>query len=83
MGVQVPAASSAEVAPELLLIPCVGFNQERFRLGYGGGFYDRTLAARPRPRAIGVAYECSRAEFSVEAHDIALDAVVTEAGIIL
>lgn len=81
MGVWVPAASSREVAPELLLVPCVGYNRDRFRLGYGGGFYDRTLAASPRPRAIGVAYACSRADFAVERHDIALDAVVTETGI--
>jgi len=81
MGVWVPAASSGEVAPDLLLIPCVGFNGGRFRLGYGGGFYDRTLAAQPRPRAVGVAYACSRADFAVEKHDIALDLVVTEAGV--
>lgn len=81
MGVWVPASASREVVPDLLLIPCVGYNRERFRLGYGGGFYDRTLASSPRPRAIGVAYVCARADFTVEAHDIALDAVVTEAGI--
>lgn len=81
MGVWVPAASNREVAPELLLVPCVGYNGNRFRLGYGGGFYDRTLAAASRPRAIGVAYACSRADFAVEGHDIALDAVVTETGI--
>lgn len=81
MGVWVPAASTKEVTPELLLVPCVGYNSDRFRLGYGGGFYDRTLAAMPRPRAIGVAYTCSRAEFAVESHDIPLDAVVTETGI--
>jgi 5-formyltetrahydrofolate cyclo-ligase len=80
MGVWVPASASREVTPDLLLVPCVGYTRERFRLGYGGGFYDRTLVAEPRPRAIGVAYACARADFAVEAHDIALDAVVTEAG---
>jgi 5,10-methenyltetrahydrofolate synthetase len=81
MGVWVPAATSQEVVPELLLLPCVGYNTGKFRLGYGGGFYDRTLACSPRPHAIGVAYACSRADFAIEGHDIALDAVVTEAGI--
>ncbi|RJG03426.1 5-formyltetrahydrofolate cyclo-ligase [Noviherbaspirillum sedimenti] len=81
MGVWVPANADREVAPDLLLVPCVGYNQECFRLGYGGGFYDRTLATAPRPRAIGVAYACARADFAVEAHDIALDGVITEAGI--
>lgn len=80
MGVWVPATATAEVSPELLLVPCVGYNAAKYRLGYGGGFYDRTLASAPRPRAIGVAYTCSRAEFAVESHDIPLDAVVTEAG---
>lgn len=81
MGVWVPANASAEVHPDLLLVPCVGYNSGKYRLGYGGGFYDRTLASTPRPRAIGVAYTCSRTEFAVESHDIPLDAVVTETGI--
>jgi 5,10-methenyltetrahydrofolate synthetase len=61
-----------------VLLPCVGFNGQRMRLGYGGGFYDRTLAAVPRPLALGVAYSCARADFAGEAHDIALDAIFTE-----
>lgn len=81
MGVWVPASAARVVVPELLLVPCVGYNRARYRLGYGGGFYDRTLAAAPRPRAIGIAYACARADFAVQAHDIALDAIVTEAGI--
>jgi 5-formyltetrahydrofolate cyclo-ligase len=62
-----------------LLIPCVGFNTARFRLGYGGGFYDRTLALSPRPFALGIAYQLSRAEFAAQAHDVAMDTVLTEA----
>ena len=41
------------VVPELLLMPCVGFDAERYRLGYGGGYYDRTLAAWPVRREAG------------------------------
>lgn len=66
--------------PEGILIPCVGFNADNFRLGYGGGFYDRTLVATPRPRAIGVAYSSARASFSAGPHDIALDIIITDQG---
>jgi 5-formyltetrahydrofolate cyclo-ligase len=79
MGVMVPA-SLHEVQPELLLVPCVGFNAKRIRLGYGGGFYDRTLALPGRPVAIGVAYAASQTDFPAEPHDIALDRIVTECG---
>lgn len=64
--------------PEGLLIPCVGFNADNIRLGYGGGFYDRTLAVKPRPRAIGIAYASARASFSADPHDIALDTIITD-----
>jgi 5,10-methenyltetrahydrofolate synthetase len=77
-GVAIPAEGN-EIRPEALLIPCVGFNGQRYRLGYGGGFYDRTLAVSPRPLAIGIAYACARAEFEADGHDMALDAVLTEA----
>lgn len=80
-GVSIPMAG-AEVRPEALLIPCVGFNEQCFRLGYGGGFFDRTLAAVPRPLAIGIGYACGLARFDADTHDIALDAVITEASLI-
>nr|WP_246541767.1 5-formyltetrahydrofolate cyclo-ligase [Collimonas antrihumi] len=78
-GVAIPA-SDVTVAPQALLIPCVGFNRHKIRLGYGGGFYDRTLApsSLPRPQAIGIAYACGLAEFDGAAHDVALDAIITE-----
>lgn len=78
-GVAVPA-SDVSAMPSALLIPCVGFNRHKLRLGYGGGFYDRTLALAPRPQAIGIAYSCGLAEFEGAPHDIALDAIITEAG---
>lgn len=76
-GVAIPA-SDVTVAPSALLIPCVGFNQHKIRLGYGGGFYDRTLAQASRPQAIGIAYSCGLAEFNGAPHDIALDVIITE-----
>lgn len=77
-GVMVPQDASAIVQLDALLVPCVGFNAANNRLGYGGGFYDRTLAAASRPLAVGIAYACCRAEFAADSHDIALDEVITE-----
>jgi 5-formyltetrahydrofolate cyclo-ligase len=71
------------VVPDLLFVPCVGFDADGYRLGYGGGYYDRTLAAWPgktKPITIGVACEACRVDaLQREAHDIPLDMIVTEA----
>ena len=70
------------VLPDLLLVPCVGFDDDGYRLGYGGGYYDRTLVAWPgtvKPVTVGVAYEACRIEaLPRELHDVPLDAIVTE-----
>ena len=82
MGVAIPASLRIEAMPQAILVPCLGFNPQRLRLGYGGGFYDRTLAGLPRPATLGVAYACLAAPFAGDAHDIALDAIITENGFI-
>ena len=71
------------VNPQALLIPPVGFDEHGFRLGYGGGYFDRTLAAlHPQPLKIGVAYESSRMPtIRPQLHDVPMDFIVTEAGI--
>lgn len=74
---QIPSALE-QITPDALLLPCVGFNKARKRLGYGGGFYDRTLSQTPRPTTIGVAYSLAYAEFTAEDHDIALNVIITE-----
>jgi 5-formyltetrahydrofolate cyclo-ligase len=79
MGVQVPATLRFVERPPALLIPCLGFNDENYRLGYGGGYYDRTLAPSPRPATLGIAYSKQQAVFSHAAHDVPLDVIVTEA----
>jgi 5-formyltetrahydrofolate cyclo-ligase len=75
-------ASGRVVIPELLLIPCVGFDAEGYRLGYGGGYYDRTLAAWPggkQPVTVGIAYEACRVDaLDRETHDIPLDVIITD-----
>lgn len=68
--------------PELLIVPCVGFDARGYRLGYGGGHYDRTLAQRP-VAAVGVAYDACELElFDAAAHDRPLSAIVTESRVI-
>ena len=76
-GVPVPLETAALVKPDVLFIPCVGYTAAGYRLGYGGGYYDRTLAEHPRPKTIGIAYRLSLCELEVQAHDIALDFVIT------
>jgi 5,10-methenyltetrahydrofolate synthetase len=77
--------SGRVVIPQLLFVPCVGFDAHGYRLGYGGGYYDRTLAAWPcaaKPITVGIAYEACRAPALIrEAHDIPLDLIVTEAAL--
>jgi 5-formyltetrahydrofolate cyclo-ligase len=72
------------VVPDIVLSPLVGFDPARYRLGYGGGFFDMTLAVLdPRPFAIGVGYELGRlATVHPQPHDIAMSRIVTEAGVI-
>lgn len=70
------------VVPDLILLPLNGFDDAGYRLGYGGGYFDRTLAAlSPRPLAVGVGFETNRlATIRPESHDQRLDWLVTEAG---
>jgi 5-formyltetrahydrofolate cyclo-ligase len=71
------------VSPEAVLAPLVGFDRQCYRLGYGGGYFDRTLAAlSPRPLAIGVGFEMSQIEtIFPQPFDIPMDVIVTEARI--
>jgi len=71
------------VAPQAVLAPLVGFDRDCYRLGYGGGYFDRTLAAlRPRLLAIGVGFESSRLEtIYPQDFDIPMDLIVTESSL--
>lgn len=84
-GAQVPAALDF-ITPEVVVVPLVAFDLNGGRLGYGGGFYDRTLeglrAERPT-LAIGYAYSAQEAEaLPLEPTDQPLDAIVTDEGVI-
>jgi 5-formyltetrahydrofolate cyclo-ligase len=73
----------AVVPPDALIVPLVGFDGACHRLGYGGGYYDRTLArADPKPLTIGVGFEFMRlVSIGPLAHDVPMDFIVTEAGV--
>jgi 5-formyltetrahydrofolate cyclo-ligase len=80
--IPVPIGSD-EVRPDILLIPLTGFDDRGYRLGYGGGFFDRTLPIiLPRPMTIGLGFELARVPtIYPKWHDIAMDYIVTESGI--
>ena len=71
------------VVPDLVLAPLVGFDAAKYRLGYGGGYFDRTLAVlKPRPIAIGIGFELGRlATVYPQPHDLVMDTIVTETGV--
>ncbi|MEO0960814.1 MAG: 5-formyltetrahydrofolate cyclo-ligase [Pseudomonadota bacterium] len=81
-GIPTPGRSAAMVTPTLLLVPGLWFDRTGARLGYGGGFYDRTLAHLRRgwrPRAVGVSYEATLGgHLDREPHDAVMDFIVTE-----
>jgi len=73
------------VVPDVVLVPCLGYTASGFRLGYGGGYFDRWLAAHPQVTAVGVAWsacEIDEAELKPQPHDQRLMLVVTEQGVI-
>lgn len=79
--IMVPA-EGPEVVPDVTLAPLVGWDAAGYRLGYGGGYFDRTLAAtKPRPLSIGIGLDAARLPtIFPQPHDIAMDAIVTETG---
>ncbi len=74
-GVMSPSSAALEAVPEMILVPMLCFNSANYRLGYGGGFYDRTLAANHRQIGVGIALEGMQVEFIPEPHDVPMDAI--------
>lgn len=80
-GVMAPVERNEPVQPDLLVLPCVGFNVDGYRLGYGGGYYDRTLEVTQAPHTLGLAYAMCEARFQTAEHDVRMKEVITEARI--
>jgi 5,10-methenyltetrahydrofolate synthetase len=82
-NIPVPA-DGPEVVPDVVIAPIVGFDVDRYRLGYGGGYYDRTLATIPtKPSVIGVGYVQAALEtIHPQPHDVPMDVIVTERGVV-
>ena len=82
-NIPVPPHDAPAVTPAITLAPLVGWTEDGYRLGYGGGYFDRTLAAlTPRPFVIGIGYQAARLETIVpQPPDIRLDLILTEAGV--
>ena len=83
-GLPVPS-SGPERVPDVVLVPCLGFTRTGYRLGYGGGYFDRWLARHPHVTSIGIAWsigELDEASFAPQEHDVALTMVLTELGVV-
>jgi 5-formyltetrahydrofolate cyclo-ligase len=82
-GTLAPSDLAPRAEPDLILMPLLGYDRTGTRLGYGGGYYDRTLAAMTkRPMLVGLDFSAQALDhIPREAHDIPLDAVVTESGV--
>jgi 5-formyltetrahydrofolate cyclo-ligase len=82
-NIPVPPPDADTLTPDIALAPLVGWDGAGFRLGYGGGYFDRTLAAlSPRPFTIGIGLQSARlATIFPQPHDIAMDVILTEAGV--
>jgi 5,10-methenyltetrahydrofolate synthetase len=81
----IPVPRDTEVLlPDVLLVPPVGIDAQGYRLGYGGGYFDRTLAAMARkPVCMATAFDLSRIDtLDPQAHDVRMDFVVSETGIL-
>ena len=80
-GARVPAEVTW-VVPEVVIVPLLAFDARGFRLGYGGGFYDRTLAGLPGAVRVGFAFAAQQVdEVPIDPFDQRLDVVVTEQGV--
>jgi len=83
-NIPVPPPESGALTPDIALAPCLGWDGGCYRLGWGGGYFDRTLAVlSPRPFVIGIALAAARLQtIYPQPHDIALDLIVTEEGVL-
>ncbi len=86
LGVEEPLPTTPAIMPEIILVPLLAFDGEGYRLGYGGGYYDRTMEAMRRfetpPKFIGVAYGMQEIDqVPTGEYDQKLDGILTELGV--
>lgn len=82
-GTLAPAELAPQAEPDIVIMPLLGFDSQGTRLGYGGGYYDRTLAHMSKtPKLIGLAFAAQELDaIPRDSHDVPLDAIITEAGL--
>lgn len=82
-GLVQPRADAAEIAPDIIVAPLLGFDSALARLGQGAGFYDRAFARLPGAKKIGLGWSIQqRPAIACDPWDVPLDAVITEAGVL-
>jgi 5-formyltetrahydrofolate cyclo-ligase len=86
-GIRAPAADRLRPVPggeiDAIVVPAVAFDRRGYRVGYGGGYYDRFLPAAPKAAKIGAAFACQIIEeIPVGPYDVKMDSLVTEEGIL-
>ncbi len=81
-GTLAPSELAPQVEPDIIIVPLLGFDKRGTRLGYGGGYYDRTFdKLSKRPRLVGLAFAVQELDaIPREPHDVPLDVIVTEQG---
>lgn len=82
-GTLAPSELAPQTEPDIVIMPLLGFDSQGTRLGYGGGYYDRTLAHMNKtPKLIGLAFAAQELDsIPRDSHDVPLDAIITEAGV--
>lgn len=81
----IATSEGAPVVPDVVLVPCLGYTHSGFRLGYGGGYFDRWFAAHAHVASVGVAWSMSIVAdeiFAAQPHDRPLTLIVTEQGVL-
>ena len=77
LNLLVPSSSAQEIRPKTIIIPCVGFDSNNYRLGYGGGYYDRTLTNFSDSKKIGICYgSCKVSSLEPNEYDIPMDLII-------
>jgi 5-formyltetrahydrofolate cyclo-ligase len=80
---RIPASDGTPVVPDVLVVPCVGYTAAGYRLGYGGGYFDRYIEAHPHVTTVGIALsptELGPVQFTPEPHDRPLTLIISERG---